>query len=169
MFHVRGIADGKETTAYIKVAWQSGAAIENEVNILTQLDAPIYSEVIDYDRERGLFSVTTDMPGLRLSTIVGDNKDLVSLSYMEEYVETLSRLHRLSPSANPQTDRRFYHCLTEELLVKLNLSFLIDFFANKPKSGETVFCHGGFHYANILRSRAMIWLRCAMSITADHC
>lgn len=150
VFHVRGIADGKEVTAYIKVARQRGAAIENEVNILAQLDAPIYPKVIDYDRNRGLFSVTTDMPGLRLSTIVGDNKGLLSLSYMEEFGETLSRLHRLRPSAKPQADRRFYHCPPKELLEKLNLTFLNDFFGNKPKPGETVFCHGDFHYANML-------------------
>lgn len=150
VFHVRGIANGSETTAYIKVARQKGAAIDNEVNILAQLDAPIYPKVIDYDRENALFSVTTDMPGLRLSTIVGDNKDFVSLSYMEEYGETLSRLHRQNLSARPQADRKFYHCPTKELLEKLNLAFLADFFAHKPAHGKTVFCHGDFHYANIL-------------------
>lgn len=34
VFHVRGIAHGSETNAYIKVARQKGAAIDNEVTIL---------------------------------------------------------------------------------------------------------------------------------------
>ena len=55
VFHVRGIANGYETTAYIKVARQNGAAIDNEVNILAQLDAPIFPKVLDYDRKHGLF------------------------------------------------------------------------------------------------------------------
>lgn len=150
VFYVRGVANGSETTAYIKVARQKGANIENEVKILVQLDAPVFPKVLDYDRKHGRFSVTADMPGLRLSAIVGDNRDVASLSYMEEYGEALARLHQLKLSENPQTDRKFYHRPTEELLEKLNLSFLSNFFASKPKVGETVFCHGDFHYANIL-------------------
>jgi len=150
VFHVRGLAKGVETTAYVKVARQKGADIDNEVNILAQLDAPVFPKVIDYDREHGIFSVTTDMPGLRLSTIAGDNKDLVSRSYMEEYGEALGRLHKLNISAKSQSDRKFYHCPTEELLKKLNLSFLTNFFGCKPVNVETVFCHGDFHYANLL-------------------
>lgn len=150
VFHVRGIANGNETTAYIKVARQKGAAIDNEVNILTQLDAPIFPKVLDYDHEHGLFSVTAEMPGLRLSTIAGDSADSVSLTYMEEYGEALGRLHKLNVSAKPQVDRKFYHCPGEEMLKKLNLQFLEDFFDRKPLHSETVFCHGDFHYANVL-------------------
>lgn len=151
VFHVRGLENGNETTAYIKVARQKGAAIDNEVYILNQLDLPIFPKVLDYDRKHGLFAVTADMPGLRLSAIAGDNKDLVSLSYMEEYGEALARLHRMEVSAKRQADRRFYHCPTEELLKKQNLSFLTDFFRqHKPPHEEIVFCHGDFHYANVL-------------------
>lgn len=152
VFHVRGSVDGSETTAYIKVARQQGAAIDNEVKLLLQMDAPVYPKVIDYDHEHGLFSVTTDMPGRRLSTIAGENEDLVSLSYMEEYGAALGRLHKLDPSAKPQADRIFYHRPTEELLKKLDLSFLADFFEHKPAQGASVFCHGDFHYANLLWS-----------------
>ncbi len=150
VFHVRGMAGGRETTAYVKVARQKGAAIDNEVNILTQLNSPVYPKVIDYDHAHGLFSVTADMPGLRLSTIVGENEGMASLSYMEEYGEALGRLHKLNLSAKPQADRKFYHCPTEELLKKQGLSFLAGFFERKPMHGETVFCHGDFHYANLL-------------------
>ena len=36
------------------------------------------------------------------------------------------------------------------MLKKLNLQFLSDYFDRKPLHGETVFCHGDFHYANVL-------------------
>ena len=48
VFHARGIYDGKEVRAYIKAARQKGAAIENEVAILSQLHSSIYPTVIDY-------------------------------------------------------------------------------------------------------------------------
>ena len=150
VFYVRGLADNEEITAYIKVARQKGAAIDNEVNILGQLNGPVFPKVLDYDHEHGLFSVTADMPGLRLSVIAGDNKDLISLSYMEEYGEALGRLHKLKISAKPQVDRKFYHRPNEELLEKLNLPFLASFFGHKPMYDETVFCYGDFHYANVL-------------------
>ena len=43
VFHARGIYKGKEVRAYIKAARQKGAAIENEVAILSQLHSPIYT------------------------------------------------------------------------------------------------------------------------------
>lgn len=150
VFHVRGIANGVETNAYIKAARQKGAAIDNEVNLLMQLHAPVFPKVLDYDRAHGTFSVTAELPGLRLSTIVGENEDLASLRYMEAYGEALGRLHQMEPSAKPQADRAFYHRPGEEMLEKQNLQFLSDFFARKLSQGETVFCHGDFHYANVL-------------------
>ena len=150
VFHVRGLAGGEETVAYVKVARQAGADIRNEVELLMQLDGPAYPRVLDYDREQYTFSVTAEMPGLRLSGIVGENEDLASLSYMEEYGEALGRLHELKPSAKPQKERRFHHRPPEEKLRELKLSFMADFFARPPEKGETVFCHGDFHYANVL-------------------
>ena len=47
VFHARGIYEDKEVRAYIKVARQKGAAIENEVAILSQLHSPIYPTVLD--------------------------------------------------------------------------------------------------------------------------
>ena len=150
VFHVRGIWNGADTTAYLKVARQPGAAIRNEVSILTQLDSPVFPKVLDYDQDHGTFSVTAELPGQRLSVLAGDNQDLVSLSYMEAYGEALAQLHGMQISTKPQADRTFYHVPSEELLTKLDLSFLADFFAAKPAQSEPVFCHGDFHYANLL-------------------
>mgnify|MGYP006906177248 CR=1 FL=1 len=95
VFHARGIYKGKEVRAYIKAARQKGAAIENEVAILSQLHSPIYPTVLDCGFAGTPFSVTLELPGERLSTIVGENETLESLSFMEEYGATLATLHQL--------------------------------------------------------------------------
>lgn len=150
VFHAIGTAEGKNIRAYIKSARQKGADFANEVRILSQLHDPIYPRVLDYDEDHGSFSVTEEVPGLRLSVIVGENEALQSLSYMETYGEALSHIHKMHLSAENQKDRKFYHTPTEELLEQLDLSHLAPFFSNKPTGGKRVFCHGDCHYANIL-------------------
>ncbi len=150
VFYVRGSVNGAETRAYIKAARHKDAAIVNEVDILSKLDEPIFPKIIDYDRETGLFSVTREMRGQRLSVIVGDNDNMESASYMEEYGETLAYIHKLNVDARPQADRRFHHRPSEDALNALGLSHLNDFFAKEPQNAQTVFCHGDFHYANVL-------------------
>ena len=153
VFHARGIYEGKEVRAYIKVAKQNGAAIENEVAILSQLHSPIYPTVIDCGFTGTHFSVTLELPGERLSTIVGENETLESLSFMEEYGATLAKLHQLSILAEPVKDRRFFHAPSDDLLKSLDLAECKGFFENSPKDCVRCFCHGDFHYANILWDR----------------
>ncbi len=93
VFHAKGIYNGKVVRAYIKVARQKGAAVENEVALLSQLHSPVYPTVIDYGFDGTPFSVTLELPGDRLSVIVGENERLESLAYMEEYGATLAKLH----------------------------------------------------------------------------
>lgn len=81
VFHARGIYKGKEVRAYIKAARQKGTAIENEVAILSQLHSPIYPTVLDCGFAGTPFSVTLELPGERLSTIVGENETLESLEF----------------------------------------------------------------------------------------
>lgn len=150
VFHVRGTVNNRETTAYVKVARQAGAALHNEVHILHQLNAPFFPKVLDYDWEGGHFSVTEALPGLRVSNIVGENEDFSSLAYMEAYGEALALLHKLKLDAPPQADRKFYHRPQKNLLEKLDLLHLDGFFENSPARREPVFCHGDFHYANVL-------------------
>lgn len=152
VFHVKGVYNNEKITAYIKVARQKGAAIENEVAILRQFDLPIIPLVLDADFDEHPFSITSDMPGLRLSNIVGNNDDMASLEYMEEYGETLGKIHTSKVTASPVADRRFFHIPTDEMLDKLDLNFLKAYFANVPTEIATVFCHGDFHYANLLWS-----------------
>lgn len=150
VFHVKGIYNGEETTAYIKVARQEGAAIENEVAIMQQFDLPIIPRILDADFGEHPFSITSDMPGLRLSNIVDYNDDMISLEYMKEYGETLGKIHNSKVSASPVADRRFFHIPADEMLDKLDLNDLKAYFANEPTDITTVFCHGDFHYANLL-------------------
>ena len=150
VFHARGIYNGQEITAYIKAARHPDSAIGNEIAILSQLDDRIFPKVLDHAPSGEQFSVITDLPGSRLSIIVGDNHDMVSLSYMEMYGEALARLHRIKLNAPQQADRKFYHVPPREILERLELTDLEKFFAVSPSEGKTVFCHGDFHYANVL-------------------
>lgn len=151
VFHVRGLYRGGERTAYVKAARQAGAAIRREASILEQLDLPVVPEVLDVGDTPVPFLVTGELPGRRLSVIVGENEDGAALSYMEEYGEMLGRFHALTPRAAPVADRKFFHRPPDGLLAKLGLDGLRPFFRRAvPGAPVTVFCHGDFHYANVL-------------------
>lgn len=156
VFHVRGICGGKEVRAYVKAARQQGAAIENEVAVLSRLRSPITPTVIDHGLEPLPFSVTLELPGERLSAILGDNEDLLSLRYMAEYGAALARLHQMTIRADRVKDRRFFHAPSDEMLASLGLEELQPFFAEPPGTSVRCFCHGDFHYANILWDRQHI-------------
>ncbi|MBO4419685.1 MAG: aminoglycoside phosphotransferase family protein [Oscillospiraceae bacterium] len=150
VFHARGIYHGEEVTAFVKAARYEGKTIENEVALLNRLQAPMIPKVIDCGFDGTPFSVTLELPGERLSVIVGENKELASLAYMEEYGAALAKLHQLHIPAEPVKDRRFFHTPGEELLNSLGLEQLRPFFSRPPASKACCFCHGDFHYANIL-------------------
>ena len=150
VFHTRGIYRGKEICAYIKVARQTDTALENERMILQYLDHPAIPHVLDFGWGTTSFLVTEEIPGQRLSVILEENGKTDSIEYMKEYGETLARIHQMKPVAQSVADRRFFHTPSVELLKKLDLAWLSDFFTRKPRVDEKVFCHGDFHYANIL-------------------
>ena len=150
VFYVRGVCEGREITAYIKAARQQESAIDRDVALLSQLDAACYPKVLDAGDSPVAFSVTEALPGARLSVILGENMNMASLNYLAEYGEALARLHHLTPEAPAQAARRFHHRPPKVLLDKLGLSNLDDYFDHPPKSCRTGFCHGDFHYANLL-------------------
>lgn len=156
VFHVRGLHHGEPVTAYIKVARHDPVALARDVHILSQLDALIYPRVFDAGDSPVAFSVTEALPGIRLSVLLGENKGLESLEYMEEYGAALAQLHTLRLCAAQQADRRFHHRPPDELLIQLGLAFLKDFFAIAPPDSPQVFCHGDFHYANLLWDKGHI-------------
>lgn len=150
VFHAKGVCGGREVTAYIKAARQAGAAIANEADILRRIPLDRVPELIDADFGELSFSVTLEMPGQRLSAIVGENADMASLAYMEEYGEWLARIHALRLPAKPMADRKFFHAPPDALLEKLGLAPLRAYFSQEPEGGAVAFCHGDFHYANVL-------------------
>ena len=150
VFHVLGRYQGKEIRAYIKAARQKGAALENERKILEQRILPVIPRVLDSGMGDIPFLVTEEMPGQRLSVLLGENKNFQSLEYLEEYGEMLAQIHQMKPSANPAADRRFFHAPSQELLARLELTDLAEFLAQNPAESKIVFCHGDFHYANLL-------------------
>jgi len=153
VFHLQGIHEGRAITAYLKVARQKGADIKNETALMPQIPHPAVPRILDAGFGAPPFSVTEERPGLRLSVILGSNEDRASLSYMEEYGETLAWIHSLRPAASPVADRRFFHAPAEDVLAALGLSWMKEYFACPPQDSSTVFCHGDFHYANILWQR----------------
>ena len=109
VFYVRGLYHGRQINAYIKAARQRGADIGNEISILSQLRSPVTPPVVDFCLDGTPFIVTQALPGERLSTIVGENSALESLSYLEEYGAALARIHRLDVQAAHVKDRKFFH------------------------------------------------------------
>lgn len=157
VFFARGIFKGRERYVFIKAARQIGADIRNEVETIRALGCPLMPEVLEYDAEGFRFSVTAAMPGRRLSVILGENENGASLAYMREYGRTLAKLHSLKGDFAPVKDRRFFHIPSREFLEKLDLAFLHGYLTeNAPKETHTCFCHGDFHYANILWEKGHI-------------
>lgn len=150
VFHMLGQLRGERVEAYVKAARWPDSAVAHEAALLKQLDLPELPRLIDGGDTPAAFSVTLAMPGERLSVILGDNDGLPSVDYMASWGETLARLHSLTPDCPAQADRRFRHGPDGETLDRLGLGGLRDFFANPPAERKCVFCHGDFHYANVL-------------------
>lgn len=151
VFHVRGEFRGSEVEAYIKVARQTGADIENEISIIERVSDPLFPTILDYDKERSQFVVSLAKQGERLSTIVKDNVDLVSMEYLFEYGQTLARLHAHKGNFHEVKDRRFFHIPNASYFSDNKLDFVYAYLtANQPQTITKCFCHGDFHYANIL-------------------
>lgn len=150
VFHVEGLHNGNKIRAYIKVARQSGADIRNELSVLSQVRSTVTPSVIEGCLEGTPFLVTQELPGERLSTIVGENHALESLSYLEEYGATLARIHAMDVRAKPVKDRKFFHAPSDALLGALGLQGLKGLFLSPVEQSGDCFCHGDFHYANVL-------------------
>ena len=150
VFYAKGIYEKKVVFFFIKVERQDNANIRNVIETLHQLNHLNIPKVIDYD-EHKTFMVSIAIDGERLSTIVGENLKSESLEFMEEYGELLARFHSVKGDFKPVVDRKFFHIQPKEYFEKLNISFLWDYLTNNsPGKVNTCFCHGDFHYANIL-------------------
>lgn len=86
-----------------------------------------------------------------MSSIVGDNSNRASLDYLYEYGNALAKLHATEGIFPDVKDRKFFHIQDKEYFRELDIEFVYDFLiSNQPQRINKCFCHGDFHYANIL-------------------
>ena len=151
VFQVTGIYQQTEVEAFIKVARQRGADIKREIDTISALDWSVLPEIIDHDDTKTQFVVTLSKEGERLSTILGNNEDLASLDYLYEYGQTLAMVHKTQGQFPDVKDRAYFHIPPVEHFEKHNLQFVYEYLvAHQPAEINRCFCHGDFHYANIL-------------------
>ncbi len=157
VFHVKGLFKGAETEAYIKVARQSGADLANEFSAITQLHHPLAPDILEFDEQEHSFLVTAAKHGERLSIILASDSNASSLHYLHEYGKTLAQLHSIHGDFTDVKDRKFFHIPNRQYFKKYHLCFVHDFLTeNRPQSISKCFCHGDFHYANILWQKERI-------------
>lgn len=151
VFQAKGLYNQNEANVFIKVSRRPDADIKNEIHTIHHLNCSLVPQVIDHDDEKKHFVVTLAMPGERLSTILGENSDHASLDYMYEYGRTLAELHGTNGEFPPMKDRKFFHIPESGYFEPLSLQFVHQYLiAKQPKNVNQCFCHGDFHYANIL-------------------
>lgn len=151
VFHAAGIYRQQKAEVYIKAARRSGADIEREIDVISRLHWNLLPEIIDHDNEKARFLVTLAKEGERLSAILGDNKGLASMEYLYEYGQTLAKLHQITGQFSEVKDRSYFHIPAPERLEAQGLRFVYEYLVeNQPKEIDRCFCHGDFHYANIL-------------------
>lgn len=161
VFHVRGTdKKGKETTAFLKVERQKTADIEREVLIINKLDFPFLPTIIDYSFEGAKYILTKEAEGERLSYILGDNKNMESLKYMEAYGELLAKIHSVSIQAPAVKPRDF--TLPHEFYIDNKLEYIEEYLLEIKIEDTKCFIHGDCHYANIL------WKDCKVSCLLDY-
>jgi len=151
VFQVKGIYMQETIDAYIKVARQAGADLENEINTINAINCRLAPSIIDYDEEKKHFCVSIAKQGDRLSVIVGDNANQASLDYLYEYGQALAKLHAQEGIFPEVKDRRFFHIPDRHYFSEFDAEFVYDYLvSNQPRTIHKCFCHGDFHYANIL-------------------
>lgn len=151
VFQAKGIYHQTEIEAYIKVARQLGADIENEINTIQAIHCELAPSIIDHDDEKKHFCVSIAKQGERLSTLVGDNSNRASLCYLFEYGQMLARLHAQKGTFPDVKDRRFFHIPDQQCFQEQDLMSVYNYLtSNQPATVNKCFCHGDFHYANLL-------------------
>lgn len=149
VFYCKGKSLGKELNCFIKYASKPDSDILKEAQTIKALNFNFLPEVVDYDKD-GKFIVTKEVVGERLSYILQTTKDK-SINYMFEYGKTLAEIHSTNINCEKVKHRKFFNIPSLDYLKEYNIDFVYEFLqANKPISINECFCHGDFHYANIL-------------------
>ncbi len=150
VFYVKGEYKDKIVKAIIKYKRHIEANIENEINIIKSINFDKKPTLLDVNNDKTA-EVLLEDNGEKLSTILGDNNGLKSLDYLEEYGETLAKIHQIKGEFNKVLDRKFFHIMDKERFVQNNLLNLYNYLTtNRPKKQNLCFVHGDFHYGNVL-------------------
>lgn len=151
VFYAKGVYRQHEVEAFIKVARQRGADIKREIDTISALGWSLLPNIIDHDDEKERFVVTLAKEGERLSTVLGCNEDMASMDYLYEYGQALARLHKSEGEFPTVKDRTYFHIPPLECLESRGQQFVYKYLKDhKPQQINSCFCHGDFHYANIL-------------------
>ena len=156
VFYCKGAICQKPLFCFLKVA-RTDNDIKNEVEKLAKIKFKHIPKIVEFDKKKFFYIITKKISGKRLSEIVGDNKDSKSLNYMFEFGKTLAQIHQLNYKNDFVKNRKFFEIPNQDYCKENNLEFVRDWLINnKPKSKDCCFCHGDFHYANILWNRGHI-------------
>lgn len=151
VFYVEGLWKDQPCRAYLKIPRQTGADIRREVEVLEKLSLRNTPEVLEWSIVPTCWLLTKEAPGERLSILLGDNEELVSMNYLPQYGYELAVLHGLDIKAPPVEDRRFFHLPQDEHFLKWHLEDAAGYLKSRRPEGESrTFVHGDFHYANLL-------------------
>lgn len=149
VFYCKGIYKDEEVFCFIKYASKKDSNVLKEVEIIEALNFDFLPEIIDYDKN-GKFIVTQEIEGERLSYILQTTKDK-SIDYMFEYGKTLAQIHLTSIECENVAHRKFFDIPTLEYFKEWGIDFVYAYLNdNTPKEVNKCFCHGDFHYANVL-------------------
>lgn len=150
VFYCVGKHNKKRIKCFIKYASKKDSNIAHEIETIQKLNFDFLPMICDYDKT-GKFIVTKEINGERLSYILQTNKKEHSIDYMFEYGKTLAKIHMVKEDFPKVKHRKFFDIPTIEYLKENNLEFIYDYLqTNKPKEINKCFCHGDFHYANVL-------------------
>ena len=149
VFYCEGEYNGQLIKCFVKYASKPDSNIKNEIKTLKLLDFDFLPQIIDCD-ECGQVLVTKEIEGERLSYIL-ETTNKNSRDFMFEYGATLAKIHSVKQDFPKVQHRKFFDIPSLENLSENNIEFVYDYLIkNKPDIVNECFCHGDFHYANIL-------------------
>ncbi|MGN1208525.1 MAG: phosphotransferase family protein [Christensenellales bacterium] len=150
VFYVKGKFDGKIVYAFIKVSQNKNDGFKREIDVRSKLVFPHLPRILEVADDYS-FYVTQKKDGKRLSEIVGANENLQSMQYLKDYGKMLAKIHSQKKDFCEIAHRKFFDIIDKNFCEENDFLFAYDFLIkNKPKVVNKCFCHGDFHYANIL-------------------
>lgn len=149
VFYANGLINQENFSCFIKYASKPDSNIINEAKAISALDFDFLPKILEYDTD-GHYIVTKEIDGERLSYIL-QTTNHNSMDYMFEYGKTLAQIHSVKYITPQVMHRKFFDIPNKSYFKENNIEFMFDYLtSNKPNEVNSCFCHGDFHYANIL-------------------